>query len=90
MAPAAWAKLLDRKFFGLPLFVLARHVISPFTAVALKPDEISHCLMHLADSFSIRLPPSASLVLRLAKASTARAEPRLIGSATLRMISIHA
>jgi hypothetical protein len=42
MAPATWAKFLDRKLFGLPLLVFAGHIITPFAAIALKPDKISH------------------------------------------------
>jgi hypothetical protein len=42
MASATWAKLFDGKLFRLTLFVFAGHVITPFTAVALKPNKISH------------------------------------------------
>jgi hypothetical protein len=42
MASATWAELFDGKLFRLTLFVFAGHVITPFTAVALKPNKISH------------------------------------------------
>jgi hypothetical protein len=35
MTPAARAKLFNGKLFSLALFVLGRHVIAPFTPVAL-------------------------------------------------------
>jgi hypothetical protein len=42
MAPAAWTKFLDRKFFRLAFLIFAGHVIAPLTAIALKPDKVSH------------------------------------------------
>src|SRR5579875_628031 len=42
MGTAAWAELLDRKFFRLPLFILGGGVVAPLAAVACQPDKISH------------------------------------------------
>ena len=42
VASAARAKLLNGKLFGLALFVLGRHIIAPFTAVALQSYKVSH------------------------------------------------
>jgi hypothetical protein len=42
MGPAARAELFDGELFRLTLLVFGRRVIAPFTAVALKTDQISH------------------------------------------------
>jgi hypothetical protein len=52
MTPTAWAKLLDGKLFGLPLFVFAGHIIAALAAIALEPDKISH----LHSPTTLRLP----------------------------------
>ena len=38
MAPAARAKLLNRKFLGLALLVFRGDVVAPLASVALKPN----------------------------------------------------
>jgi hypothetical protein len=42
MGTAARTEFLDREFLGLALFVPARGVVAPLTAVARKSDKVSH------------------------------------------------
>jgi hypothetical protein len=57
MAAAARAKLLDRKFLGLPLLVPARSVITPLAGVACQSNQISHLItLALPDSLNLYDP----------------------------------
>jgi hypothetical protein len=50
MAPAARTEFLYRELVGLAFFVFARRVITPFAAVALKSNQISHCVFTVLDA----------------------------------------